>query len=272
MMTLRFAPLAARSAVTVRSVATVMLTAVACAAGAQAFPDSVKEFFGGANYGHGQSFFPGNVLGPPNGTSNPQTPTFSQADLLSLGTGGSITLEFSTNRITDGPGADFTVFENPVQPSGRPEQTYADTAIVSVSNDGTTWHTFPFDMVSSAPGDIANKSNYIGFAGVQPSLSSPANGVSPFDPAVSGGDQFDLADLDLPHVRFIRIRDSGDARFRATYDIQGDVVYDYGNLLDPDPTEPGTGIAAGFDLDAVAGIHTEPWSPDSAVGNWFLYD
>ncbi len=242
------------------------------AAVAQTFPDSVKAFVPGANSGHGQAFYPANVLGPPRGTSNPQVPTFSQADLLSLGTGGAITLEFSSSRIIDKPGPDFTVFENPVQPSGHPEQTYADTAIVAVSDDGIAWHTFPFDMVSSAPNKIALKSNYVGFAGVQPSLSSPENGVSPFDPAVSGGDQFDLADLGLPHVRFIRITDSGDARHLPAFDLHGDIVYDYGNVLDPDPTEPENGIAAGFDLDAVAGINTEPWSPNSGVPHWFLYD
>ncbi len=156
-----------------RSISAVVLTAASCVACGQAHPDSVKDFIPGANYGHGLAFFPANVLGPPNGTSNPQTPNFSQQDLLSLGTGGSITLEFSTNRIVNRPGVDFTVFENPVQPSGQPQQTYADTATVSVSTDGTTWHTFPFDMVSSAPAQIANKANYIGLAGVQPSLSSP---------------------------------------------------------------------------------------------------
>ncbi len=255
-----------------RIVITFTLIVGTCFAGAQAFPDSVKDFSPGVNYGFGQAYFPANVLGPPHGTSNPETPNFSPTDLLSLGTGGSITLEFSSNRIIDNPGPDFTIFENPVQPSGHPEQTFADTAIVAVSDDGTIWHTFPFDMVSSAPKQIALKSNYIGFAGVQPSLSSPTNGISPFDPAVSGGDQYDLADIGLLHARFIRITDSGDSRFRTTYDTQGDIVYDYGNLIDPDPTEGNNGISAGFDLDAVAAVNTEPWSPNADVTDWSTYD
>lgn len=125
----------------------------------QALPDSVKEFTAGRNAGFGASYFPGNVLGVPHGTSNPQTPNASQTDLLSLGTGGSIILEFSTNRIIDGPGADFTVFENPVEPNGHPERTFADTAIVSVSDDGTSWTTFSFDLVSSAAAQLVFKTN-----------------------------------------------------------------------------------------------------------------
>lgn len=238
----------------------------------QAFPDDVVEFVAGANAGHGRAYFPENVLGPPNGNSNPQTPTYSEQDILTLGTGGHIVLEFSTNQIIDGPGADFTVFENPVQPIDKPDQTFSDTAVVAVSGDGYTWHTFPFDMLSSAPPELPKKSNYIGISGVQPSFSSPSNGISPFDPAVSGGDQFDLADVGLPHARFIRITDSGDARFRPQRDAQDEVVTDWGNQTDPDPTQPDSATFAGFDLDAVAALHTEPWSPPSGIADWPTYD
>ncbi len=237
----------------------------------QAFPDKVHSFVPGKNAGFGQGFFPGNVLGPPNGTSNAQVPNFSQADLVSLGTGGSIIMEFNTHKIVDLPGPDFTIFENPVQPSSHPEQTYADTAVVAVSEDAETWTTFPFDIVSTAPENLPLKANYLGLAGVQPTYSSPGNGISPFDPAVSGGDKFDLADLDIASIRFIRITDSGDERFAPSLDMHGDTVTDYGNLLDPDPTEPDAGVAAGFDLDAVAALHTEPWS-QSAVVDWSTYD
>jgi hypothetical protein len=239
---------------------------------AQAFPDAVKEFAPGANAGHGQGFFPNNVLGPPNGNANSQTPTFAQQDVLALGTGGHIIMEFKTNRIIDGDGPDFIIFENPVQPANNPNHTFADTAVVAVSDDGITWHTFPFDIVSASPVELPKKSNYLGFAGIEPTYSSPTNGISPFDPTVSGGDKFDLADLELPHIRFIRITDSGDARFRPQYDIQNEIVTDWGNQTDPDPTQPDSAIFAGFDLDAVAGLNTEPWSPPSSVAGWYLYD
>lgn len=237
---------------------------------AQAFPDQVKEFAPGRNAGFGQGFYPGNVLGPPNGTSNAQTPNFSPADLLTLGTGGTITMQFSTNRIIDLPGPDFTVFENPVQPGSHPEQTFADTAVVAVSQDGVTWFTFPFDIVSTGTENLPLKANYSGFAGIQPTYSSPSNGISPFDPAVSGGDQFDLATVGLTSASYVRITDSGDARYMPTQDIHGDTVTDYGNQLDPDPTQPDAGTAAGFDLDAVAALHTEP--VQSAITDWCTYE
>lgn len=240
---------------------------------AQCFPDRVASFNPGINAGFGQGFFPGNVLGPPNGNSNPQTPTFTQQDLLTLGTGGDITLEFLANRIVDGPGPDFTVFENPVQPISDPNQSFVDSAVVEVSENGTTWTRFPIELVSQAANRLYFKDNYRGFAGVQPSLSSSTNGLSPFNPSVSGGDQFDLSDVGIPSARFVRIRDTGTTTVSPTLDKFGTVVNDYGNLTDPDPTQPGTGITAGFDLDAVAAINSAP-APSSACRreDWILYE
>lgn len=248
------------------------ILSVAAAAGwGQAFPDSVKEFVPGKNAGFGQTYFPGNVLGPPEGTLNPQFPNDNPQDLLSLGTGGYLIYEFSTNEIIDEPGPDFTIFENPVQPTGFPDQSFVDSAIVSVSTDSLTWHQFPVDLVSTKPADLRLKSNYIGFAGVQPTYSSSTNGISPFDPAVSGGDQFDLADLGITGVRFVKIQDTGHANYKPTYDKDGDLISDYGNLIDPDPSIVG-GTTAGFDLDAMAAIHTRPVLPPSAIVEWHLYE
>lgn len=238
---------------------------------AQAFPDSVKEFTPGKNAGFGAAHFPANVLGPPQGTLNPQFPNDNPTDILSLGTGGLLIYEFSTNEIIDGPGPDFTIFENPVQPSGFPEQSFVDSALVSVSTDSLTWHQFPVDLVSTKTADLRLKSNYIGFAGVQPVYSSTGNGISPFDPAVSGGDPFDLADLGITAVRFVKIQDTGHPHYLPTYDKDGDPISDYGNLIDPDPAVVG-GISAGFDLDAMAAIHTRPVVPPSAIVEWQLYE
>jgi hypothetical protein len=62
--------------------------------------------------------------------------------------------------------------------------------------------------------------------------SSPDNGLSPTDPAVAGGDGFDLATLGVARARFVRIRDSG--------------ANGYG------------GTTGGFDLDAVAVVNGSP--------------
>jgi len=63
--------------------------------------------------------------------------------VVSLGCGGSIIVSFSPNAIVDGPGVDFTVFENPFWIGGNSNDVYAEPGEVSVSDDGTTWHTFP---------------------------------------------------------------------------------------------------------------------------------
>jgi len=67
--------------------------------------------------------------------------------------------------------------------------------------------------------------------------STPDNGVSPLDPAAAGGDPFDLADLGVSHVRFVRIVDKGT------------------QACSPPPAGANNG---GFDLDAVAVINSAP--------------
>jgi len=126
--------------------------------------------------------------------------------------------------IADGPGPDLLVFENAFV-------GFADPATVEVSLDGATWFAFPCD-----PGDVAG--GYPGCAGVTPVFSHPANGISPTDPALAGGDTFDLAEVGLPAARFVRLTD-----------CLGD---------------PGQAPSAGFDLDAMAALHTEPVVPPTS--------
>src|SRR5439155_282011 len=65
-------------------------------------------------------------------------------DTFSLGLGGSIVLEFTDNVVVDGPGPDFTVFENPFLVRGTTTGVpYAEPGTVSVSADGVHWATFP---------------------------------------------------------------------------------------------------------------------------------
>ena len=95
-------------------------------------------------------------------------------------------------------------------------------AEVSVSADGTTWTSFP--CVSA---DFMMSS----CAGWHPVYSSVENGIDPTNPAVAGGDPFDLAAIGVPRARYVRIRDLA--------------------------TSAGP-PAAGFDLDAVAVVHPAP--------------
>ena len=155
--------------------------------------DSVVAFSPGPGAGFGEPYFPGNVLGPPDSMATSTSPSSSPRELLSLGTGGSIILEFIDNIIVDKEGPDFTVFENPFYIGGDTTKSYAETGIVAVSQDGIDFIEFPYDPKTFA-----------GLAGV-----TPTNGAAdPTDPTVSGGDSFDLAEVGLPSARFVRVTDA----------------------------------------------------------------
>lgn len=166
----------------------------------------------------GQNKLPGVVLGPPVGGGLKK----GGMDVLALGCGGSVTLFMDAPGIVDGPGADFIVFENAFE-SGM--ITFREPARVLVSADGVDWRSFPCDPAEEEP---------LGCAGVSPVLSAPDNEVDPTDPAVAGGDAFDLADVGLATARYVRLIDVGLEHF-------------------PDETWCG-GLAGGFDLDAIAAV------------------
>lgn len=155
--------------------------------------DGVERFTPGEGAGVGAQFYPGNVLGLPDSTARPDVPTVDGAQILALGLGGEIVLRFDRAPIVDGPGADFTVFENAFHYTiGGRERTYAEPGQVAVSRDGVEFVAFAFDTLTLH-----------GCAGV-----TPIDGRrDPAEPSVSGGDAFDLADLGLDSVRYIRIRD-----------------------------------------------------------------
>jgi len=184
------------------------------------FVDRVVSFQPGANAGFGMNEFPDVVLGPPVGGGELQ----GSLDVLSLGDGGEIILEISAG-ICDGTGLDFTVFENAFRAGGPAGAVFAEVGIVAVSADGETFLTFPYDAQT-----------FDGLAGKTPVRSHPDNGIDPTDPDVSGGDSFDLGEIGLPLVRFVRITDPGAE------------IPDPGNRLPP-------GTSGGFDLDAIAAVN-----------------
>ncbi|HDL18623.1 MAG TPA: hypothetical protein ENH29_06180, partial [Bacteroidetes bacterium] len=182
--------------------------------------DAVAGFTPGQNWSHlGEAFFPINVLGPPDQDPalTPYNPSSKPEEILSLGDGGEIILQFTDNKIVNGPGADFTVFENPFI-SLFDGSVFVEAAIVSVSQDGQNWVTFPYDTTDMS-----------GLAGVTPTK----NNLQPLDPSVSGGDQFDLEDVGLAWATYVKLTDLGDIYKEGLYN--GD-----------------------FDLDAVAAINSEP--------------
>lgn len=178
------------------------------------FADHVVRFDPGPTAGFGQDRLPGVVLGPPDGRG----PLQGGLDVLSLGNGGSIVLGFDLPGFTDGDGVDLIVFENAFP-------GWSETGSVAVSADGTTWYAFPCDPTAEgAPG----------CAGTHAVLASRTNGVDPTDPAVAGGDPYDLADVGVPDGfvgRFVRVTDTG-------ANALGGIGY--------------AGTTGGFDLDAIA--------------------
>lgn len=171
------------------------------------FADVVVSFEPGDASGFGDL---DDVLGAPRGGGDQ-----GSLDVLSLGDGGVIILEFTDLALTDGPGPDLLVFENPFV--GWPE-----TGFVAVSDDGETWAEWPCDPVDE-------KAGFPGCAGVNNVWTNPVNDIDPTDPTEAGGEAYDLADLGVSEARFVRITDSGENSYE--------------------------GVAGGFDLDAVAVVN-----------------
>lgn len=182
------------------------------------YATSVVRFEPGTGAGYGDEDLPDVVLGPPSGRGL----TAGSLDVLSLGEGGSIDLGFGDRVIEDGEGADFVVFENAFWPGGDRSAVFAELGEVSVSDDGDTWVAFPCDTAGDGAG------SFPGCAGWSPTLEYDASALVPLDPALSGGDAFDLAELGLATARFVRITDRSSG---------------------------GSPPSAGFDLDAVGVVH-----------------
>src|SRR5258708_38663155 len=181
------------------------------------YVDRIVSFEPGEGAGYGKDKLPDIVLGPPRGRGKLEP----SDHVLSLGKGGKITLEFVDNEVFDGEGPDFLVFENAFlkAPGDDPGNGFFELAKVEVSEDGKEWKPFPFDRVTRK-----------GCAGHHPVFANPdENDISPTDPEKAGGDPFDLKDVGLTTIRFVRITD-----------------------LDNATGKDGT---MGFDLDAVAAGH-----------------
>lgn len=212
------------------------------------YADAVDSYVVGTNGGFNLSLMPGVVLGPPTGSGL----YGGTLGVFSLGLLGEIVLEFTDNVIVDGPGYDFTVFENPFFSTGLFEvidDLFSEAGAVSVSQDGTTWYSFACDDL------VGDHPYYPGCAGVYPVLADGETddrhpSVPTLAPAIesfigqqkpnvpvpdgSGGDSYDLADIGLGWARYVKIEASDH------------VVGPFG----PDN--------AGFDLDAAAAVNSAP--------------
>jgi hypothetical protein len=200
------------------------------------------------NQGTGNgNFTPSNILGGPQGGG------FNNGalDVLTLGNGGDVTVGFAVT-IVDGPGADLTVSENGFTFGGG---TFAEVAAVEVSTDGQQFARFPSRYSGPVgplpPFGTMPMGSFRGLTGGLPGLANVlTNTISPWDPSVSGGEAFDLADLanhplvqsgvvDLQNIQFVRIADV----------VEGVELDSFGNLI------WDNGGTSSADIDAVAVIH-----------------
>lgn len=145
-------------------------------------------------------------------------------DIVCLGNGGQITLTFA-NPISNGPGADFAIFENSFS------DTFLELAFVEVSTDGNSWKRFYNSSLTQNPVGA--------FGSVDPTnvwqLGSKYR--------QGWGEPYDLDYVGLTAISYVRLIDIiGDGN---TYDSFGSKIYD------PTPTV-GSG---GFDLEAIGVIH-----------------
>lgn len=166
------------------------------------FASEVISISYGEGAGFGQDNYPDVIFGAPTGRGE----NAGTLDVLSLGAGGEIVLSFDME-IVDGEGVDLLVFENPFI-------GWMEFGLVSASQDGETWVEWSCNMET-----------FSGCAGVSPVYSHPDNCIDARDPAVAGGDGFDLANIGLESARYIRI------------------------------TDANTSGLGGFDLDAVAVVN-----------------
>lgn len=203
-------------------------------------------------------FLPGIVLGPPAGAGL----MAGSLDVVSLGAatnndngatapyGGHIILDFG-EPIWNGPGADFTVFENVFYIGGDPERRFMEPAVVSVSQDGQVWHTFPvfFSPRYNPDGTLNLRHPFTysrGFAGINSVLSN--NGwPDPTDPNLSGGDSFDLEELGVEWVRYVRVESTGHL---WKLDQYGQPIHHNQETNAANRNSP----TSGFDLDAIVRI------------------
>ena len=214
--------------------------------------DAVVSFTPGEGSGFGENFFPDNVLSPPD--PDPTLTEFVASakpqELLSLGHGGEIIVEFIDNFIVNGEGPDFTVFENVFYFFGT-EEPFIEAAFVAVSMDGVHFVEFSWDTTT-----------FEGFAGVTPTFDNQ----NPVDTSVSGGDSFDLANVGLPYARFVKLTDIGDLKqegpFNGDFDLDAIVAV---NSMPGQPTfveGPSVEVPSNFTLFQ---NYPNPFNPETRI-------
>ena len=224
------------------------------------FATTVVQF----NQGSGSGVFaPTNILGAPSGGGR----TSGSTDVLSLGLHGDVTVGFSTT-IVNGPGVDFTVFENGFEfPANF---MFTELAFVEVSTDGLNFARFP-NIYQGPQGPFGSFTTFAygssaNLVGGLPVIANPAtNTISPFNPVFSGGDSFDLSDLTMDPMVLAGTVDLNSINFVRLVDVEGGV----------DTDSLGTPIwdsTSSSDIDAVAVLNTPANTNPNRPGVEFSID
>ncbi len=159
---------------------------------------------------------------------------------LTLDPDEALILGWSDAILTDGPGVDIVVFENPFDYGDGAR--FMDLVVVSVSPNGTDFVNFPHEYLAADPKFWSpDPDDWEGFAGKTPVLlNEDSNPADPFDPVASGGDGFDFADLP-----------AGDP---LVQDILAEGAVAVRLVSAPFPKDP---ISNGADIDAVYGRYLQ---------------
>jgi hypothetical protein len=191
----------------------------------------------------GGVFNPSNALGAPLGSTH----------VHSLGIAGDLTLGFAVP-ITNGPGADLIVSENPFSLAGSWWQSFAEVMFVEVTSDGVHFVRFPSRYFGPAtqpgPFGLVPIGSYSGLAGQHPVLATSPT-ADPQDVVEAGGDAFDLADLAAePPVLLGLVNLQAITQVRLVDVVSGVSLDSIGAPI----FDPGSGSA---DVDAVTAIHQQ---------------
>lgn len=163
--------------------------------------------------------------------------------VVSLGDGGYATLSFDIP-IANGDGPDFVVFENAFADPLDASMAFLELAFVEVSSDGINYVRFPAYSLTQTDSQIVNDNYYDATKIHNLAGKYISNYGTPFDLE----DLRDSANLDINHIKFVRIVD-----VVGILDDELGSKDAAGNLInDPYPTPFPIG---GFDLDAVGVLH-----------------
>ena len=175
---------------------------------------------------------------PTTGTEQSALGQADGLDVISLGDGGSATLEFESP-ILNGPGPDFAVFENSFS------SDFLELAFVEVSSNGSDFVRFPAVSLTDTAVQVSSFGTLDATKIHNLAGKYAAKYGVPFDLEVLK-DSLNIDLTSITHVRIVDVVGSVDP-LHASYDSQGRPIND------PWPTNFPSG---GFDLDAVAVINS----------------